>query len=611
MATAPRRVFGRLSLHSDENVAHVKSSVAPKQRSTLASRRSERAAVKAAIVGALASQKAVHARELAEVIAGAQKVEHIATRKAFALETAEQALDDTRLCLYKSEAMAKIKISEATDALAAAEGVIASLRADLAAAAEREATLADDLATARAEIAGAHANARIFALVKERGERQIMGGEDRRSRELEMHYLESELGAARVAAAGAAARRQKSRSDEALLAAAAVAINAGSLSHCGSETLASAACDAGPTTTLDELFFAAPSPAPAPRPRAHAAALPMRSVAPGAASASTSTCDSPQKDLLVGFAKFPSPVERRRASAGSMGWMPTGRFTAVGGGASGTEPSSLLDASWLGRSLGGLFGGSSASAALPTDASFVSPAKPISRVIPFGRRGRSASDAGVGGDHRRESISDSPVWNPVSSPSGSIVRMRSFAAAPEADAGSEVVPLCSNRSARAADAVPLAAQSASPTRRRRHSTGSPSPPRRQRTRSALTTSAAGAHLLAESALHCLATPAAWAAMPSAAPLRTLLGETFALVERAASAQGAGAMVPRWVCDDDPAAIACKGCIASFSLVSRRHHCRSCGDVFCSGCSSKRMDLAWEPNARVCDMCFTLSARANV
>jgi hypothetical protein len=577
-----RSVLARLSLRSDENATN------PKQRSTLASRRAIKAAVKAAVATALEAQKVEHVRELGEVIAGAQKVEHIATRKAFALETAEQALDDTRLCLYKSEAMAKIKISDATASLAAAEGVIAKLRADLAAAAAREVALKRHLAIVCSEIAGVHANALLSASVKERGERQIMGGEDQRSREVEMQHLERELEAARVAAAGAAARRQKSISDEAALTAAAIAVNAGSLSHSrgASEALASAA---GPTATIDELFFAEPSPSRAPRRRAHTAALTGRSVARDAVSACSRAAlpvaarDSPQKALLVGFAKFPSPVERRRTSTGSTGWMPTGRFATGVGSAGGAELSSMIDASWLGRSLGGLFGGSSASAAPPRDATFASPAKPIACTIPFGRQ--------------RASSCESPVWNPGASPSGSVIRMRSFAAALE-EAGVE-----------STDAVPLASQRAPPTRRRRHSTGSP--PRRERTRSTLTTTAAGAHLLAESALHCLATPAAWAAMPSAAPLRTLLGETFALVERAASVQGAGAMVPRWVCDDDPAAVTCKGCTASFSVVNRRHHCRSCGDVFCGGCSAKRMDLAWEPNARVCDLCFTLSVRANV
>src|SRR4051794_26802170 len=37
--------------------------------------------------------------------------------------------------------------------------------------------------------------------------------------------------------------------------------------------------------------------------------------------------------------------------------------------------------------------------------------------------------------------------------------------------------------------------------------------------------------------------------------------------------------------DDNTAADCCACLAKFTLVCRRHHCRKCGDIFCSSCSS--------------------------
>ena len=53
-------------------------------------------------------------------------------------------------------------------------------------------------------------------------------------------------------------------------------------------------------------------------------------------------------------------------------------------------------------------------------------------------------------------------------------------------------------------------------------------------------------------------------------------------------------------------IICCQCQSRFNLVLRRHHCRSCGEAFCSHCSSRRLPLPYmgfvNP-ARVCDICF--------
>jgi len=50
---------------------------------------------------------------------------------------------------------------------------------------------------------------------------------------------------------------------------------------------------------------------------------------------------------------------------------------------------------------------------------------------------------------------------------------------------------------------------------------------------------------------------------------------------------------------------CQECGDSFSLTKRKHHCRSCGSVFCNNCSKEKINL---PNLgtdrfRVCKTCF--------
>ena len=53
---------------------------------------------------------------------------------------------------------------------------------------------------------------------------------------------------------------------------------------------------------------------------------------------------------------------------------------------------------------------------------------------------------------------------------------------------------------------------------------------------------------------------------------------------------------------------CQRCDANFGIFRRKHHCRSCGRVVCSGCSQNRMALPWSGESndvkqRVCDVCF--------
>lgn len=61
---------------------------------------------------------------------------------------------------------------------------------------------------------------------------------------------------------------------------------------------------------------------------------------------------------------------------------------------------------------------------------------------------------------------------------------------------------------------------------------------------------------------------------------------------------------RWL--DDNEATHCMRCGTKFTLRVRKHHCRSCGGIFCAKCSSNRLPLLHlgfiEP-VRVCDGCF--------
>ncbi|XP_063303368.1 lateral signaling target protein 2 homolog isoform X1 [Pelobates fuscus] len=67
--------------------------------------------------------------------------------------------------------------------------------------------------------------------------------------------------------------------------------------------------------------------------------------------------------------------------------------------------------------------------------------------------------------------------------------------------------------------------------------------------------------------------------------------------------------PEWV--PDSACNQCTTCCAPFTLLRRRHHCRSCGKIFCSRCSAYTTSLPHLPNSqpvRVCSHCFHVHCR---
>eukprot|EP01114_Cavostelium_apophysatum_P018498 TRINITY_DN5732_c0_g1_i1.p1 TRINITY_DN5732_c0_g1~~TRINITY_DN5732_c0_g1_i1.p1 ORF type:complete len:400 (-),score=59.90 TRINITY_DN5732_c0_g1_i1:61-1260(-) len=66
--------------------------------------------------------------------------------------------------------------------------------------------------------------------------------------------------------------------------------------------------------------------------------------------------------------------------------------------------------------------------------------------------------------------------------------------------------------------------------------------------------------------------------------------------------------PSWM--PDFLANHCTKCNATFSVLHRKHHCRCCGRIFCSGCSSRKAALPMfgekslaTKKQRVCDSCF--------
>jgi len=65
----------------------------------------------------------------------------------------------------------------------------------------------------------------------------------------------------------------------------------------------------------------------------------------------------------------------------------------------------------------------------------------------------------------------------------------------------------------------------------------------------------------------------------------------------------------WVPDDF--VNECLICNTPFTLLSRRHHCRLCGRIFCSKCTSKKAAIPskdYKDEVRVCDKCFEVIQR---
>uniref|UniRef100_A0A3Q2T153 RUN and FYVE domain containing 1 n=1 Tax=Fundulus heteroclitus TaxID=8078 RepID=A0A3Q2T153_FUNHE len=82
-------------------------------------------------------------------------------------------------------------------------------------------------------------------------------------------------------------------------------------------------------------------------------------------------------------------------------------------------------------------------------------------------------------------------------------------------------------------------------------------------------------------------------------LSQLLRKTFLILSLPSVSKGHA-----WMKDDE--ATNCKQCQKEFSIARRKHHCRNCGDIYCSGCSSNELALPSYPRpVRVCDSCHAL------
>jgi len=72
----------------------------------------------------------------------------------------------------------------------------------------------------------------------------------------------------------------------------------------------------------------------------------------------------------------------------------------------------------------------------------------------------------------------------------------------------------------------------------------------------------------------------------------------------------GSMRPTWVNDQD--VTACFNCRQSFTIVNRRHHCRACGQIFCSKCCRRWLLLpegfGYPDPERTCTDCFKKHSR---
>lgn len=64
--------------------------------------------------------------------------------------------------------------------------------------------------------------------------------------------------------------------------------------------------------------------------------------------------------------------------------------------------------------------------------------------------------------------------------------------------------------------------------------------------------------------------------------------------------------PEWADGDS-----CFRCRVEFGVFTRKHHCRSCGQIFCDRCSNRQILLPQfgiEKKVRVCESCFSKTAK---
>ena len=75
----------------------------------------------------------------------------------------------------------------------------------------------------------------------------------------------------------------------------------------------------------------------------------------------------------------------------------------------------------------------------------------------------------------------------------------------------------------------------------------------------------------------------WVMIAEPLPPLKVMHTSRALVERGQA---------EWI--KDKARKSCNDCSAPFTVRSRRHHCRFCGEIFCSSCSSRQLNVSRLP-----------------
>lgn len=90
------------------------------------------------------------------------------------------------------------------------------------------------------------------------------------------------------------------------------------------------------------------------------------------------------------------------------------------------------------------------------------------------------------------------------------------------------------------------------------------------------------------------------AIPDAANLLKVEGYKFPVLKES-DAMFAADKAPEWADGE-----CCHRCRVQFTMVQRKHHCRNCGQVFCSKCSSRLSTIprfGLEKEVRVCEACW--------
>ncbi len=62
-------------------------------------------------------------------------------------------------------------------------------------------------------------------------------------------------------------------------------------------------------------------------------------------------------------------------------------------------------------------------------------------------------------------------------------------------------------------------------------------------------------------------------------------------------------IPRWL--PDAIAFDCGLCSSEFSMFTRKHHCRFCGDIFCNNCCYRfeHFQPFYKKRVRICEHCY--------